>query len=191
MEVVGLVSSLVGIAAFTGQALEGIIKLRAFFKDLTGAEKTTSDLVDELESLITTLTDIKQLVAASKNVSDARSRPHATISLGLSSLTTSLTSCVEDVTVWVEVIKNADPSSATGIRAFLKKMKVAVDKRGFQEIARKISGHRQRLGVGLSTLDRYIITCSISLERVLMLCQETWITLALLGLMNYRLSLMD
>ncbi len=97
---VGLVSSLAGIAAFTGQALDGMIKLRAFFKDLTGAEQTTSDLVDEVESLITTRTDIKQLVAASKNVSDARANPEAMISLGISSLTTSLTSCVEDVTAW-------------------------------------------------------------------------------------------
>ncbi|PMD34397.1 hypothetical protein L207DRAFT_570988 [Hyaloscypha variabilis F] len=154
MEVVGLVSSLVGIAAFTGQALDGIIKLRSFFKDLTGAEQTTSDLVDELESFITTLTDIKQLVATSKNVSDARANPEAMTSLGISSLTTSLASCVEDVTAWVEVIKNADPSTATGIRAFLRKMKVAADKRGFQDIARKILGHRQRIGVGLSTLGR-------------------------------------
>jgi len=154
MEVVGLVSSLIGIAAFSGQALDGIIKLRAFFKDLTGAEQTTSDLVDELESLVATLRGVKQLVANFEDFSDARVEQEAMTSLGLSSLTLNLTYCVEDITTWVGVIKNADPSSATGIRAFLKKMKVAADKRGFQEIVRKISGHRQRLGVGLSILGR-------------------------------------
>ncbi|KAN0114490.1 hypothetical protein V8E51_004034 [Hyaloscypha variabilis] len=156
MEVVGLVSSLIGIAAFSSQALDGIIKLRAFFKDLTGAEQTTSDLVDELESLVTTLRGVKQLVANFEDFSDARVEQEAMTSLGLSSLTLNLTYCVEDITTWVGVIKNVDPSSATGIRAFLKKMKVAADKRGFQEIVRKISGHRQRLGVGLSILGRVL-----------------------------------
>jgi hypothetical protein len=43
-------------------------------------------------------------------------------------------------------------------------MKVAADKRGFQDIARKILGHRKRLGVGLSTLGRQVIASVISIN---------------------------
>jgi len=166
MEVVGLVSSLAGIAAFTGQALDGIIKLRAFWKDVAGAETTSLELVNELENLTATLTDIKQLVASLDDVSDDRADPEAMI--GLSSLTTNLTCCLEDVVTWVRVVKNADPSSATGIRAFLKKMKVAADKSGIQEISRKVSSHQKRLGLSLSVLGRYVMPQFSSIYCILM-----------------------
>lgn len=59
MEVVGVGTSLTGIAALTGQAIEGIIQLRAFFEDVSLAPRRTVDLLKHIESLRDTLTEIQ------------------------------------------------------------------------------------------------------------------------------------
>ncbi len=135
-------SSLVSIAAFTSQALQGINQLHAFFKDVSLAQQRTTDLLDKLQFLTTTLKDIQQLTTGLYAASNNSSKPGNTFSTvlpHLSSRESDLETCVKDVTIWVCVTKDSDPSSEKGIRAFLKKLKVAVHKSGFKEIERKIA----------------------------------------------------
>ncbi|KAH8747711.1 hypothetical protein BGZ57DRAFT_1010950 [Hyaloscypha finlandica] len=141
-------SSLASIGAFSGQALQGINQLHAFFKDVSLARQRTTDLLDELQFLTSTLTDIQQLVARLDQAS-----LFATFT-SISNLKSQLKICAMEVTAWVQVTKDLDPSLEKGIRAFFKKVKVAVDNSGFEEMGRKISAHRQRLGLSLSVLGR-------------------------------------
>lgn len=152
-------STLASITAFTGQALQGINQLHAFFKDVSLAQQRTTDLLDELQFLTTTLEGIQQLITGLYEASNNSANPENTFSTvlpHLSSLEALLETCVKDVTVWVRVTKDSDPRSEKGIRAFLKKLKVAVDKSGFEEIERKIANHKVRLGLSLSVLGMYV-----------------------------------
>jgi hypothetical protein len=152
-------SSLTSIAAFTGQALQGINQLHAFFTDVSLAQQRTTDLLDELQFLTTTIRGIQQLITGLYEASNNSANPEinfSTVLPYLSSLESDLQTCVKDVTVWVRVTKDSDPSSEKGIRAFLKKLKVAVDKSSFEEIERKIANHKDRLGLSLSVLGMYV-----------------------------------
>jgi hypothetical protein len=152
-------SSIDSIAAFTVQALQGIKQLHAFFKDVSLAQQRTTDLLNELLFLATTLRGIQQLITGLYEASNNSANPEnafSTVLPHLSSLESHLETCVKDVTVWVRVAKDSDPSSEKGIRAFLKKLKVAVDKSSFKEIERKIAGHKVRLGFSLSVLGMYV-----------------------------------
>jgi len=152
-------SSLASITAFTGQALQGINQLHAFFKDVSLAQQRTTDLIDELHFLKTTLGGIQQLITGLYEASNFSANPENTFSTvlpHLSSLESHLETCVNDVTVWVRIAKDSDSSSEKGIRSFLKKLKVAVDRSSFEEIERKIADHKVRLGLSLSVLGMYV-----------------------------------
>jgi hypothetical protein len=151
-------SSLTSIGAFSGQALQGINQLHAFFKDVFLARQRTAYLLDELQFLTSTLTDIQQLVARLEQASNDSANPQAVLLTTVSNVSTlksHLKTCAMEVTAWVQVTKDSDPSSEKGVRAFFKKVKVAVDNSGFEEMRRKILGHRQRLGLSLSVLGGY------------------------------------
>jgi hypothetical protein len=96
-----------------------------------------------------------------------------------------------EVTEWVQMTKDSDPSSEKGVRAFFKKVKVVVDNSGFEEMGRKISAHRQRLGLSLSVLGRCVTTCiAFRTKFVLIWCLDVWIKLASHASLNYQPSSM-
>jgi len=102
---------------------------------------------------------ILQLITGLYEASNNSANPENTFSTvlpHLSSLESHIETCAKDVTAWVRVTKDSDPSSEKGIRAFLKKLKVAVDKSSFEEIERKIADHKVRVGLSLSVLGMYV-----------------------------------
>jgi hypothetical protein len=72
-------SSLASIGTFSGQALQGINQLHAFFKDVSLARQRTADLLDELQFLAFTLTDIQRLVARLEQASNDSGNLHAAL----------------------------------------------------------------------------------------------------------------
>jgi hypothetical protein len=154
MEAVGAAASLAGILAFAGQAIDGIIQLRAFFKDVSLATRRTGELLDNIESLSDTLSDIQKLV--SKIEEKSKDKPSTEAEFNTSILQLQVKACAEDVVGWVKATKKADPRSEKGLRAFFRKVKIAVDKSGFEELERKISSHQQRIGISLSILGRCV-----------------------------------
>jgi len=96
-----------------------------------------------------------------------------------------------EVTAWVQVTKDSDPSLEKGVRAFFKKVQVAVDNSGFEEMGRKISAHRQRLGLSLSVLGRCVTICiAFRTKFGLIWCLDVWIRLASHASLNYQPSSM-
>jgi hypothetical protein len=65
-----------------------------------------------------------------------------------------MSSCAGDVTLWVAMARRADPGTEKGLKAFFRKVKIAADKSGFEELGKKISNHRERVGISLSVLGR-------------------------------------
>ena len=152
MEAVGAAASLTGILGFAGQAIDGIIQLRAFFKDVSLAPRRTGELLNNIESLSDTLSDIHKLITILGAKPKKELNPEAEFNTSI--LQFHVKACVDDVVDWVKVTKKADPRSEKGLKAFFRKVKIAVDKSGFEEMGRKISSHQQRIGISLSILGR-------------------------------------
>jgi hypothetical protein len=119
------------------------------------ALRRTADLLNDLESLTDTLSDIQQLVTTLERTSTEKLATGATFNTSI--LKSHLKSCTDDVMTWVKVTKNADPRSKKSLKAFFRKVKIAADKSGFNKLGRKISGHREFIRISLSIVGRYVI----------------------------------
>jgi hypothetical protein len=159
IEAVGIAASFTGILAFAGQAIEGIIQLRAFFKDVSLAPRRTGELLNNLESLTSTLSDIQGLIERLGEKSNDKLNTGAIFNTTI--LRGHLKACADDIASWVKVTRNADPRTENGLRAFFRKVKIAVDKSGFEELGTKISSHQQRIGISLSILGRCVLNICV------------------------------
>ncbi len=155
MEAVGIAASFTGILAFAGQAIEGIIQLRTFFKDVSLAPRRTGELLNNMDSLNNTLSEIQELIAALGKKSKDKLNTGATLNTSI--LRRHLEACADDVATWVKVTRSADPRSEKGLRTFFRKVKIAVDKSGFEELGKQIFSHQQRIGISLSILGRCVL----------------------------------
>lgn len=70
----------------------------------------------------------------------------------LDSLKWQLEECWDDIKEWMALAQRLDPGSATGVEAFFKKLRVAVNKDGFSEFHSQIARHQRGLGISLSVL---------------------------------------
>lgn len=152
MEGVAIASSFAGILSCAGQSINGIIKLKAFFSDVSSAPRRISELIRELDDLRDVMTQIEQLVEMLEQTPESKLR--GTYSLNTAALRDHTKSCAKNIGDWVAFAERLDPRTEKGIRAFFKKLKVASDKRGFEEFGNKISCHQQRIGISLSVLGR-------------------------------------
>lgn len=168
MEVVGAAASVTGILGFAGQAIDGIIQLRAFFRDITLAPRRTEDLLKDMESLTDTLADIQRLVATLERIPEDMLKSGAALNTAI--LKSHLKGCADDIATWVKVTENADPRSEKGLKAFFRKVKIATNKSGFEEFGKKLSSHQQRIGISLSVLGRSLDQAGI--ERLDELCTK-------------------
>ncbi|KAN0095184.1 hypothetical protein V8E51_015895 [Hyaloscypha variabilis] len=152
MEAVGIASSFAGILTIVGQSIDGILKLNAFFKDVSTAAQRFEDLLKDISDLQDVMIQIQEFVdllgREPAEKLQGRNMPKTTI------LQVNPTSCATDIEAWVQLIEKMNPRTETGIRRFFRKVKVAADKRGFEQFGKKISSHHQRIGLNLSVLGR-------------------------------------
>ena len=148
MEAVAAVSSVAGIVSLAGQALDGILKLRGFFKEYGSASKSIDRFLRDLNSLIQTLEDVKDVVLKLENVSTFGAKSV------LSSLQIQLEDCSKDVYDWVRVGGEHRPQSVSGSKAMFKKFLVAVNKECIADIFKDIESHKHNIGLKLSLIGR-------------------------------------
>ena len=149
MEAVAAVSSVVGILSFAGQALNGIVKLRGFFNEYASASKSIDRFLRDLNSLIQTLEDVKEIAVKLDDVSgfDAKSM--------LASLEIQLEDCAKDVYHWVRIGGDNRPESVKGCKAVFTKFLVASSKDSMVDISRAIASHKDNINLKLSAIGRY------------------------------------
>ena len=148
MEAIAAASSIAGIVSLAGEALNGIIKLRGFFKDCASASKTIDRFLRDLNSLIGTLEDVKSIVVRLEGAVafDTKSI--------LSSLQIQLEDCTKDVYIWVAIASEQHPKFAVGSKATFKKFLVAANKESISDIFKEISSHRDNIALKLSIVGR-------------------------------------
>jgi hypothetical protein len=162
MEVAAGVASVVGILAFTGQAAGGLVKLRRLIHDAAAAKETVNHVLETIGLLESTLKEVERVVGIIETVPHHQINGRAILETGALKYQTK--ACAKDVTEWILAAQKLDPRSRKGIKAFLRKIKVATGKEDIQSLGDAISSHQQRIGIGLSLLGRYV--CLFPIEEV-------------------------
>ncbi|KAK1756889.1 hypothetical protein QBC47DRAFT_172058 [Echria macrotheca] len=142
MEVAGLI---VGIASLAGQSISGILTLKAYFSSYKGASSKVKNLNNEFDDLASTLKNIQAFFECDVDENEGF--------LDIRMLKKRMVQCKSDLVEWIQVSKNLDPSSWGQLRTFGRRIKVAANKHLFDEIASRLSAHRQSLGNSLSTIN--------------------------------------
>lgn len=153
MEVVGGVGSVVGILAFTGQALKGLIALKQILRDVAGAKVTVQQVLEAMTLLEATIVEVEQVIKMIDTVSNTNV---ATVILETSALDLQVRACQKEIKEWVILARKLDPTLKKGFRAFLKRLKVVSGEKDLKGFAERIASHQQRIGISISLLGRYV-----------------------------------
>ncbi|CZT40593.1 uncharacterized protein RSE6_00250 [Rhynchosporium secalis] len=146
----GGVASFVGILGFTGQAVSGLLKLEALLSDAAAAKETINHVIETIDLLNSTLKEVERVVRIIETSPQHQIDSQAI--LQTDALKYQTKACARDVVEWISAAKKLDPRSRKGIKAFLRKIKVAAGKESLQALGEGISSDQQRIGIGLSLL---------------------------------------
>ena len=155
MEAIAAAASIAGIITVVGQSIDGLIRFSDFFSDVSSASKTITRLLNDINSLIRVLEDIRDVLEQAR----ARQRDQ-----NLASLDIKLEDCAKDVQVWLATARLLRPGSDSGGKAWLRKFRLAVNSTAIQTIREEIGRHKQTLCLSLAVFGRYIIS-SLSVYR--------------------------
>ena len=148
MEAVAAAASIAGIITVVGQSIDGLIKFSDFFSDVSSASKTITRLLNDINSLIQVLEDIRNVFE------QARARRSGQ---NLAQLDIKLEDCAKDVQVWLATARLLRPGgSDSGGKAWLRKFRLAVNSTAIQTIRDEIGRHKQTLCLSLAVFGRYI-----------------------------------
>lgn len=145
MEAVAAVASIAGIITVVAQSIDGLIKFSDFLTDLSAASKTINRLLSDIESLIQVLRNIGDVLEQA----EAR-RPDQ----NFASLDVKLEDCAKDVHIWLATARVLDPASNGGGKAWLKKVRLAVNNTAIKTIREEIGRHKQTLCLSLAVFGR-------------------------------------
>ena len=149
MEAIAAAASIAGIITVVGQSIDGLIRFSDFFSDVSLASKTISRLLNDINSLIRVLEDIRDVLEQAR----ARQRDQ-----NLASLDIKLEDCAKDVQIWLATARLLRPGSDSGGKAWFKKFRLAVNSTAIRTIREEIGRHKQTLCLSLEVFGRYIIS---------------------------------
>lgn len=145
MEAVAAAASIAGIITLVFQSIDGLQKFKELFSDASSASRTISRLLDDINSLIQVLEEVREIVEQFEAQKKEKN---------FASLDIKLADCSRDIQIWLSTARILRPSAEHGGRAWLKKFRLAVNKDAIQTIRDEISRHRQIICLSLSVLGR-------------------------------------
>ncbi|MCJ1393723.1 hypothetical protein MMC18_006599 [Xylographa bjoerkii] len=149
MEVLSAASSIAGILSIAGQSIDGIVKLKQLFSDISAASKTIGTFLQHINSLLHVLNDVEALL------SQLDTQVYSgTINISTTSLQIELEDCLKDVFTWLRVAGSLRPPSDLGARVWFKKVWVAINQNSVKGIREDIGRHKQALQVNLALIGR-------------------------------------
>ena len=148
MEAVAVAASIAGIITVVGQSIDGLIKFSDFFSDISSASKIITRLLNDINSLIQVLEEIRNVFEQAQAQRSGQN---------LASLDLKLEDCAKDVQVWLATARLLRPGgSDSGAKAWLRKFRLAVNSTAIQTIREEIGRHKQTLCLSLEVFGRYI-----------------------------------
>ena len=145
MEAVAAAASVAGIITLVFQSIDGLIKFKELFADVSTASKTMTRLLNEISLLIQTLQDVRDILEQF----DAQKREK-----NLASLDIKLADCSKDVHIWLATARILRPAGEHGAKAWLKKFRLAANRNAIHAIREEIWRHKQALCLSLTVLGR-------------------------------------
>ena len=142
-EALGIASGIAGLLSLVGQAIEGIIKLRAFAKGFEESAATVNEFVDDLNSFGDSLQQVRDLL---KKVSDSAR-------IDVKTLRWQLQSCQSSVLSWNQLTRRRQHGLKDEAKAFFTQLGNAANIEGFVEFQSRISTHQLGLQMSLSMLN--------------------------------------
>jgi hypothetical protein len=152
MDAASAIASVTGIVGYAGQAIDGILKLRRLFKDCAGASKSVARWLSDLNLLLQTLENVKDIVAKLDGL------PHGPTQQGsrhiLPSLRIQIEDCSTDVHAWVTKAGRAHPDFSSGTKRSFNRLIEAINKEDKVEAYRMLSRHQENISTKLSLIGR-------------------------------------
>ena len=164
MEAVAAAASIAGIITLAAQAIDGLHQLHTFFTEISTASKTISRLLSDINSLITTLTNIDDVLS---HVELQRQNRNFAL------LDIKLEDCRRDVGLWLETAKTLRPGGEKGGRALVRRVRFAAKGEVVGRIREEIGRHRQALGLSLSVFGRLVFSISFLFSVALIFSMST------------------
>lgn len=151
MEAVAVTASIAAILSLVSKTIVGIEQLSIFCSDISSASNVTDKFLRDANGLLKTLYNIRMLVEKVPTTADT---------YHVASLQIQLEDCAKDVPGWLAaVIKDPLPSSSNGTKAYLQKVKIAMNRKKTEKIRIEMNRSRAALNTSLAVLGRYIIQC--------------------------------
>ena len=145
MEVVAAVASVAGILSLLGETLDGTRKLGDFFSEFSSASTTITKIVRDIRSLDQVISEIAELVGK---------LPPESKSTLQGSLHPQLQGYMKDVSRWLETAQDLLPASESGMKLWMKKLRIAVNIKCVNEIKGEMGKYKQDFSLSLSVLGR-------------------------------------
>lgn len=143
MEVVAATASVAGILTLVGQTISGVKKLSDFYSDVSTASRTACHLLRDVNALLKVLFDIQTLAGRLPTIFD---------DLQIASLRILLEDCSQDVQRWILAVIETYPVPKSGTKAYLRKIKIGMNKKKIEDIRIEIDRNRQALTISLAVL---------------------------------------
>lgn len=147
MEAVAAAASIAGIITLAAQAIDGLQTLHSFFTEISTASKTINRLLSDINSLITILHNIDDVL---HQVERQRKNQN------FAQLDIKVEDCSKDVKVWLETAKALRPGSERGGRSWVRRARLAAKGEVLGRIKEEIGRHRQALCLSLAVFGRLV-----------------------------------
>ena len=142
MEAVAAAASIAGILTLVLQSVDGLMKFKEALADATIASKHINGLLSDINALIQVLEDVRELVEKQKK------------NKNFAALDIKIADCSKDIQIWLSTARLLRPSSQSGGRALLRRIKLAINKDAIEAIKAEIGRHRQSISLSLEVLGR-------------------------------------
>lgn len=153
MEAIGAAASIASLLGLVGHSIDGLVKLRQFLDSTRHAKKKVKDLLQEISVLNSTLGQVQTML---RRIHDSPHEPARDLTAPLDELLNHIGLCKKDACEWATMAEGLDPGRWTGLKAFLRNIKVATRESLFGEFQNRISGHQRQISLSLSILGRQL-----------------------------------
>ncbi|KAF4816655.1 hypothetical protein CGCSCA5_v006368 [Colletotrichum siamense] len=142
-------ASVVGLLSFTGQILNGLVKLNDFIQDHKETDSRTANAILETGLLISTITELKSLL---QRLRDSNLAGNSWVwGSQIATLQTHLESCGKDLDEWVgnQSSVGGSPSKRQRVSAVLSNRRI----RAVRDLESKLASHRAQINLGIGALN--------------------------------------
>jgi len=150
-EIVGAIAAFTGVIGFIGQSIDGIVKLRQFFRNAHSSPKRLRSLLRDFEGLLVSLEKLRSLL---RHLQTAASKdPTVLEAIEVGAIDQEIRKCKRDIETWVQVAEHHDLKNSTGLQGFFNRLRIAASQDEIAEFQSRVTLHTSKMGVNILILN--------------------------------------